>query len=75
MRRVNAAITDLLGGMGGAAITQSRLVREGEVYRIGTSIVIGPLTYWRWRHDFRDPMISRYCRGMHELERDRRKHR
>lgn len=70
---IGSDILDLVQRYGGMPLVADRFVPEGVVYKIGATIVIGPLTLWRWRHDMRDPMISRYSRGMIELERDRRR--
>lgn len=37
-------------------------------------VFVGPITYWRLQHPGRDPLLSKYCRGVQELERDRRRY-
>jgi hypothetical protein len=50
-------------------------IPEGVIFLDGESRgYLGPLTYWRFTHEGRDPLLSRYCRGVQELERDRRRY-
>lgn len=65
--------------MNGATIVRrSTLVPEGSLYRLRTPwgpsevLIAAPLTTWSIGHEGRWPMLSRYSRGMLELERDRR---
>lgn len=59
----------------GLEVRVSRLIPEGEIWHAGGRIVVGPKTRWSLEHEGRWPGLSRYSRGMLELERDRRRHR
>ena len=57
----------------GVMVSSSNFVPEGLVYGLGDSVIfVGPLTFWSLAHEGRWPMLSRYSRGMIELQRDRR---
>ncbi len=70
----------------GIPVYESVMVPEGEFFYLhapgtyATSgrqrkiVFVGPLTYWRLQHPGVQPMLSRHCRGLRELERDRRRH-
>ena len=60
----------------GAPIFSSPFVEEG-VFMVGNDLgctvyVVGPKTMWSLQHGFGWPGLSRYCRGVLELARDRR---
>jgi hypothetical protein len=70
----------------GIPVYESVMIPEGEFFhshapgtyrtsgRQRKIVFVGPLTYWRLQHFGRDPLLSRYCRGLLELERDRRRY-
>lgn len=64
----------------GHPVQCSRYVPEGQVILIGRrgvigrrGAVVGTLTYWSLNHNGRYPFETRYCRGVIEMERDRRR--
>jgi hypothetical protein len=65
----------------GIPVFRSVMVAEGEFFyshdpgaRGGKVVFVGPLTYWRLQHPGVEPMLSRHCRGIQELARDRRRY-
>lgn len=58
----------------------SHLVPEGDVFRIShvdgpSYVVVAPLTAWSFQHGGRYPLLTRYSRGAHAFDLDRRKRR
>lgn len=70
----------------GIPVYRSVMIPEGEffyshaggsTYKTGRQrkiVFVGPLTYWRLQHPGREPLLSRHCRGLRELARDRRRY-
>lgn len=63
----------------GLPIHRSLNMREGQIVvgadaGVGNVAFAAPLTFWRLQHPGRDPLLSRHCRGLRELERDRRRY-
>lgn len=66
----------------GVEVVVSDLLPEGDWYilkgtGVGVStrmrIMMAPLTAWRFRHGGRDPLLSRWCAGVREVRRYRRR--
>lgn len=76
--------TDLPIKAMGIPVYRSTAIDEGvffyghDVWPDGTMgrkvVFVGPITYWRLQHPGREPLLSRHCRGLRELERDRRRY-
>lgn len=70
--RVTGGLTGLIRG--GYTIATDKLCERGWVYATFNTLYAEPLTAFEMTHDGRLPLESRYCRGVRELERDRRRH-
>jgi hypothetical protein len=57
----------------GYELRRSWVVAEDEIVRTPGVVWVGPLTHFKLTHDGRLPFETRYCRGVLELERDRRR--
>lgn len=82
--RAQAKIVPVPAYFTGVPVYVSTAVKEGEVlygHDVGIDGGLGrrvafvaPLTFWRLQHPGREPLLSRHCRGLRELERDRRRY-
>lgn len=63
------------GGLIGTPIRETRLVREGSIVYMFGAAYMGPRTRWSLARGGRWPSLSRYCRGVREMEQDRRRQR
>lgn len=61
----------------GVEVKSSPLAPEGAIWNMNQGGVamcfLGPITFWRFKHEGRWPLISRYSAGMNALEAERRK--
>jgi hypothetical protein len=77
-QRYDLLATAGLGPYTGRRLVASELIPEQQVYvfglRLGSGdLVVGPKTFWSLKHDGAWPGLSRYCSGLIEMERDRRR--